>query len=184
MSNNTVWTIDPQHTHVDFSVRHLMIATVKGRFGEVEGTVTFDPTDARDAKVDVKIAAASIDTRVTDRDNHLRSADFLDVENHPAIRFTGSRVEKLGNDRYRLTGALTIRGVTREVPLEVELQGTVKDPWGNEKAGYSATGVINRHDFGLNWNAALETGGVVVGAEVKITLEGELVRQQSQKAAA
>ena len=183
MSNNTVWTIDPQHTHVDFSVRHLMIATVKGRFGEVGGTVTFDPTDAREARVEVQIVAASIDTRVNDRDNHLRSADFLDVENHPTIRFTSSRVEKLSNVRYRLTGDLTIRGVTREVPLEVELQGTVKDPWGNEKAGYSATGVINRHDFGLNWNAALETGGVVVGAEVKITLEGELIRQ-AQKAAA
>ena len=183
MLKPTVWTVDPQHTHVDFSVRHLMIATVKGRFGEVEGSVTFDPTDARDAQVDVQIAAASIDTRVADRDKHLRSADFLDVDNHPTIRFIGHRVEKLGGDRYRLTGDLTIRGVTREVPLEVELQGTVKDPWGNVKAGYSATGVINRHDFGLNWNAALETGGVVVGAEVKITLEGELIRQ-AQKAAA
>ena len=101
----------------------------------------------------------------------------------PTIRFVGRRVEKLGKDRYRLTGDLTIRGVTREVPLEVELQGTVKDPWGNERAGYRASGVINRHDFGLNWNAALETGGVVVGAEVKITLEGELIRQ-AQKAAA
>ena len=184
MSSRTVWTVDPQHTHVDFSVRHLMISTVKGRFGEVQGTVTFDPTDARDAQIDVTIDAASIDTRVTDRDNHLRSADFLDVVKHPTIRFTGRKVERLDQQRYRLIGDLTIRGVTREVPLEVEMQGTVKDPWGNEKAGYSATGVINRHDFGLNWNAALETGGVVVGAEVKITLEGELIRKQVQKAAA
>jgi polyisoprenoid-binding protein YceI len=183
MSNRAVWTIDPQHTHVDFSVRHLMISTVKGRFGEVEGTVTFDPADARDATVDVRINAASIDTRVQDRDNHLRSPDFLDVANHPVITFAGKRVDRLENRRYRLLGDLTIRGVTREVPLEVELQGTVKDPWGNEKAGYLATGVINRHDYGLDWNAALEAGGVVVGAEVKIALEGELTRQIKKAAA-
>lgn len=182
MSKTPVWNIDPQHTNVDFSVRHLMIATVRGRFGEVEGTVSFDPANPGAAKVDVRIPAGSIDTGIPDRDQHLRSADFFDVAHHPDIRFRSTRAEPAGN-RIRLTGDLTLRGVTRTVTLDVEPLGLVKDPWGNQRAAYSATGVINRHDFGLNWNAALEAGGVMVGPEVKIALEVQLVRQAEQAAA-
>lgn len=183
MSNRDLWTVDATHTNVDFSVRHLMIATVKGRFSEVEGTVTQSPENPADATVEVRIPATSIDTGIADRDKHLRSADFFDAANYPDIRFTSTRVKPAGRNRLQLTGNLTIRGVTREVTLEVESQGLVKDPWGNQRAAYSATGAINRHDFGLNWNAALETGGVVVGPEVKIALEVQLIRQAAQAAA-
>jgi polyisoprenoid-binding protein YceI len=184
MSTLSTWTVDPQHAVVEFSARHLMIASVKGRFGEVQGTVMLDPTELRSSQVDATIAAASIDTRSPDRDTHLRSADFLDVANHPSITFKSKRVEPIGDQQYRLVGDLTIRGVTLEVPLTVEFLGTVKDPWGNERSAFSAAGRINRHDFGLNWNPTLETGGVLVGPEVKIALEVELIREAADRAAA
>jgi polyisoprenoid-binding protein YceI len=173
----TTWNIDPSHSHVEFSVRHLMISTVKGRFAEVSGKVTADEADLSRAQVEVTINAASIDTRETQRDAHLRSADFFDAENFPALTFRSTRIEKASGDDLTVTGDLTIRGTTREVVLDVTSEGRVKDPWGGERAGYSAKGKIKRSDFGLTWNMALETGGVVVGDEIKISIDVELVKQ-------
>jgi polyisoprenoid-binding protein YceI len=172
-----LWRIDAAHAHVEFGVRHLMISTVKGRFGDIDGTVSVEDADAATAQIDVRIGAASIDTRVEQRDQHLRSPDFFDVERYPALTFTSKRVERSSPGELRVAGDLTIRDVTREVVLEVEERGTVRDPWGNERSGFSATTRIDRTDFGLTWNQALETGGFVVGNEVKITIEAELVRQ-------
>jgi polyisoprenoid-binding protein YceI len=172
----TTWQIDPSHVDVGFAVRHLMIATVKGRFGAVKGTVAVDGDDFATAEVDVTIDAASIDTREPKRDAHLRSADFFDVEQFPAITFKSRRVRAKGANQFDLVGDLTIHGVTREVSLDVTSEGTVRDPWGNHKAGFSATGVIRRSDFGLTWNAALETGGLLVGEDVKLSLDVELLQ--------
>jgi polyisoprenoid-binding protein YceI len=171
-----VWKIDPTHTHAEFGVRHLMISTVKGHFTDVAGTVVVEDGDPTTAQVDVTIGVASIDTRVEPRDQHLRSADFFDAERFPTITFRSTKVERVGDERYEVTGDLTIRDVTRPVTLDVEGLGGVRDPWGNERAGYTATARIDRKDFGLNWNQALETGGFVVGDEVKLGLEVELVR--------
>jgi len=175
-AGTTTWTIDNSHTLAEFSVRHLMISTVKGRFGEVSGKVVADDADPSRAQIEATINVASIDTREPQRDAHLRSADFFDAENFPTLTFRGTRVEKAG-DGLKVTGDLTIRGTTREVVLDVTSEGRVKDPWGGERAGYSATTKIKRSDFGLTWNMALETGGVVVGDEIKIALEVELVKQ-------
>lgn len=170
------WSIDPSHTQVGFAVRHLMLASVKGRFGVVGGSVRLDPAASK-PEVDVSIDAASITTGDAKRDEHLRSADFLHAEEHPALRFRGNRVDGNVETKFSLHGELTIRGVTRPVTLHVVNEGRVTDPWGNQKAGYTATTTINRKDFGLEWNLALEAGGVVVGDEVRITIETELVRQ-------
>jgi polyisoprenoid-binding protein YceI len=160
-----------------------MIATVKGRFGEVQGTVELDPLRIDAGHVDVSINAASIDTRSEQRDAHLRSPDFFDVEKYPTITYRSRRIEQLSGGQLLVVGDLTIRGITREVPLTVTPGGFARDPWGNERAAYVATTEISRGDFGLTWNAALETGGVLVGDEVKINLEVELVRQAAQAAA-
>jgi polyisoprenoid-binding protein YceI len=173
----TVWNIDPAHTHVEFGVRHLMISTVRGSFDDLEGTVTVENDDPETAQIDVTIRAASIDTRVEQRDQHLRSADFFDVERYPVLKFTSKKVERAGKGALRITGDLTIRDATREVVLDVEELGRTRDPWGNERAGFSVSGRIDRRDFGLTWNQALETGGVVVGNEVKIGADVELVLQ-------
>ena len=183
MSANTAWTVDPTHTNVEFAVRHLMIATVKGRFGDVKGTVQLDLGNPAAARVDVTIAAPSLDTRNADRDAHLRSPDFFDVERFPELRYESRKVEPLPDGTFRVIGDLTIRDVTREVPLHATLEGTGADPWGGHRAGFSATGKLNRSDYGLVWNKALETGGVVVGEEVKLVIEAELV-QAAAKAAA
>jgi polyisoprenoid-binding protein YceI len=172
----TRWVIDPAHSSVEFAVRHLMISTVRGRFADVQGTVTLDPSDLLTAEVDVTIGAASIDTRMSQRDEHLRSADFFDVERHPALTFKSRRAAVQG-DVVTLTGDLTIRGVTREVTLAVTAQGQQADPWGGTRSGFEATGKIKRSDFGLTWNQALEAGGVAVGDEVKITIDAQLVHQ-------
>lgn len=177
MSQQAKWVIDPSHTEVEFSVRHMMIATVKGRFAGVEGEIVGDPHDLTNAQVNVTIDVASIDTRENDRDNHLRSADFFDVENYPKMTFKSTQITRTGDNTYKVTGDLTIRDVTRPVELDVTFNGTGKDPWGGERAGFSATGALNRKDFGLTWNAVLETGGVLVGEEIKINLEVETVRQ-------
>ena len=173
----TTWTIDPKHTHVEFAVKHLMISTVKGRFADVEGTVVIDEANPENSRVEARIAAASIDTREPQRDAHLRSADFLDADNHPYLTFVSRRVEPKGDDEFVAHGDLTIRGVTLPVALEGEYLGRNKSPFGTTVAGFSAKTRINRKDFGLNWNAALETGGVLVGDEVKINLEVEVVQQ-------
>jgi polyisoprenoid-binding protein YceI len=183
-SNTTTWTIDPAHAEIGFAVRHLMIATVRGRFGAVSGTVTVDEQNPRNSRVDVTVDVNSIDTRQEMRDNHLRSPDFFDVEKYPTMRFVSKRVEGDVRGEFRVVGDLTIRGVTREVTLTASLEGQTKDPWGNERAGFSASGKINRREFGLNWNQALETGGVMVGDEVKLTIDVELVHQAAEKNAA
>jgi polyisoprenoid-binding protein YceI len=173
----TVWDIDPAHTGVEFAVRHLMISTVKGRFAGVTGTVATGE-DLTTAQVDITIDASSIDTREPQRDGHLRSADFLEVETFPTLTFKSRRVGRVADDEYKVTGDLTIRGISREVTLDVTSYGFTVDPWGNEKAGFSAVTKIKRSDYGLTWNVALETGGVVVGDEVKIAIEVELTKRK------
>ena len=172
----TTWQIDPAHTHVEFSVKHLMIAKVKGRFGTLSGTI-HRAADLAASSVEVDIDAASIDTREPQRDNHLRSADFLHAEQFPTLTFRSRRILPGTGGTFRIVGDLTIRGVTREVTLEASDEGRAGDPWGNERAAFSATTTIDRRDYGLTWNQALEAGGVMVGHEVRITLEVEAVKQ-------
>ncbi len=174
----TTWNIDPAHTTLGFSARHMMITTVKGRFGELEGTVTMDDGDPARSSAEVTIRPSSIDTRNEQRDKHLRSADFLDVENHPIITFQSTGIQ--GNpaspgDSFVLQGDLTIRGATRPVTLEATYEGEGKDPWGGTRRSFGATGKIDRREFGLTWNQALETGGVLVSNEVKIDIDVQLV---------
>jgi len=178
------WQIDPAHSHVEFAVRHLTISSVKGRFGDVQGTVFVDESDARAVLVDVTIQVASIDTRQEQRDAHLRSADFFDEARFPTITFRSRKIEGNHLDgEFRLLGDLTIRDVTREVILDVSAEGQLTDTWGAERAGFSARGKIDRTDFGLTWNQTLEAGGVLVGNEVTISVEVELIRQTKQAAA-
>lgn len=176
---STAWQLDPSHLEIGFAVRHLMISTVKGRFSAGSARVTTEGDDFATAKIEVSIPVSSIDTREPKRDAHLRSADFFDAERFPAITFKSRRVMPLGKAHYQLVGDLTIRDVTREVTLDVHTQGFVRDPWGNERAGFSADGVINRRDYGLTWNMALETGGVMVGDEVQLTFDLELTKQRA-----
>ena len=172
------WVMDPAHSEVAFKVKHLMITNVKGVFKEFNANVEISDNDFLTSEIDFSLNAASIETGATDRDNHLRSADFFDVENYKQIKFVGKSVEKTGsNEEYVLVGDLTIKGISKDVKLDVEFSGLMKDPWGNEKAGYSLNGKINRKDWNLNWNAALEAGGVLVGDEVKINCEVQLVKQ-------
>jgi len=173
----TTWNIDPAHSHVEFAVKHLMITTVKGRFGIVRGTVRTDDSDPAKGEVDIEIDVDSIDTREAQRDAHLKSADFFDVEKFPKLTFKSTGITDVDGDEFKLTGDLTIHGVTRPVTLDVTSEGRSKDPWGGERAGFSATDKIKRSDFGLTWNQALETGGFVVGDDVKISLDIELVKQ-------
>jgi polyisoprenoid-binding protein YceI len=173
----TTWTIDPAHSHVGFAIRHLMIATVRGRFTQVQGTVTVDESDPTTASVDITIAMASVSTGDEKRDGHLRSADFFDVDRYPSMTFRSKRVEAKSDQSFRVVGDLTIRDVTREVALDVQLLGRAKDPWGKEHAAFEATTKIKRGDYGLAWNAALETGGVLVGDEVNISIEAQLLRE-------
>jgi polyisoprenoid-binding protein YceI len=184
VSTPTTWQIDAAHTQVEFAVRHLMISTVRGRFGDVAGTLTVPDGDFGKASVVATIGAASIDTREPQRDAHLRSADFFDVEAFPSITFTSRRVERdpRDGDRLLLVGDLTLHGVTREVTLAVTVEGRGRDPWGGERTGFSATGRISRKDFGLVWNQLLETGGVAVGDEVKISIDAEFVAQAAAAA--
>ena len=175
----TTWQIDPTHTSLELAVKHMMFTTVRGRLKDVKGTVVIDDENPEQSTVNIEIAAASLDTGVADRDAHLRSADFLDVENHPAITFRSKRMEgSLQNegDKFTLTGDLTIRGVTREVTLDGQYEGTGKDPWGGTRAGARATGRIDRREFGLVWNQALETGGILVANDVRIEVEVQAVK--------
>jgi polyisoprenoid-binding protein YceI len=173
----TRWNIDPTHSAVEFAVRHLMIATVKGRFANVEGTLTLPEDDPLKAEVEVAIKADSIDTRVAQRDAHLRSADFFDVERFPTLTFKSRRVQASSDGKLQLIGDLTIRGTSQEVVLDVTSHGRQLDPWRGERAGFEATTRIRRSDFGLTWNQVLETGGVAVSDEVRITIDVELVRR-------
>ncbi len=171
------WKIDPSHTRAVFSVRHMMIANVHGQFENVTGTVDFDEAVPGRSRVDVQIDAASINTRDDRRDAHLRSPDFLDVENHPYLTFKSTKVEALDNATGRITGDLTIRGVTRPVVLDVDYNGQAKNPYGHTSAGFTAHTKLNRKDWGLTWNVALETGGVLVGDTVNIAIELEIIKQ-------
>ncbi len=170
------YAIDPAHSSVHFSVRHLMVSYVRGEFTKVSGTVNFDPEKPETSTIEATIDATSISTRDPQRDGHLKSPDFLDTEKFPAITFRSKTVE-IVSDGGKVTGDLTIHGVTREIVLDVEgPTPEIKDPWGKQRIGASATGKLSRKDFGLTWNVALETGGVMVGDEVKITLDVEVVR--------
>ena len=174
----TQWIVDPAHSAAHFSVRHLMISNVRGEFTKLSGSALINPADPAKSTVEVTIDAASINTREPQRDEHLRSADFFDVANHPTLTFRSTRIEALGADNFKLTGDLTIRGVTRPVTFDVEgPTASVKDPWGNVRAGITASAKINRKDFGVAFNAMTETGGIVVGDEVKISIEAELIQQ-------
>jgi polyisoprenoid-binding protein YceI len=179
---SAAWQLDPAHTHVEFSVKHLMLARVKGRFAGVTGTVEMG-ADPSASTVDVVIGAASIDTREAKRDAHLRSADFFDVERFPTIAFRSRDVRPTGAGDFSVVGDLTIRDVTREVTLEVTDEGRGTDPWGGERAGFSATADIDRREFGLTWNQALEAGGVLVGDKIEISLEVQAVQAQATQAA-
>jgi polyisoprenoid-binding protein YceI len=178
------WQIDPSHSSVEFSVRHMMISTVRGRFHEFSGTVEGDEANPNLASIAVSIVANSIDTRDAKRDEHLRSPDFLNIAEYPEVTFTSTSIEKLGDDNAKMHGNLTIRGVTRPVTLDVTYNGTAKAPWGTVSAGFSASTKVSRKDWGLTWNMALETGGVVVGDDVKIDIEVELVQVAEQPAEA
>jgi polyisoprenoid-binding protein YceI len=174
----TEWQIDPAHSAAHFSVRHLMISNVRGEFSKLSGKVILDPADLTRSSVEVSLETASINTREPQRDEHLRSADFFHVANHPTMTFRSKRIEAAGPEHFKLTGDLTIRGVTKEVTFDVEgPTPPQKDPWGNVRAGVTATTKINRKDFGLVYNALIEGGGVMVGDEVKITIEAELLQK-------
>ena len=172
----SVWNLDTAHSLMEFSVKHMMIATVKGRFTSVEGQIAADPENIAGAEFSGSVEVASINTAEAGRDDHLRSADFFDAANHPKITFKSTSVEGSGED-YKMVGDLTIRGTIRPVTFDLTFEGTGKDPWGNEKIGFTATAKISRNDFGLTWNAALETGGVLVGDQVKIELHLEANKQ-------
>lgn len=169
-----VWELDKSHSEVAFSVKHMMIATVKGKFKTFDATVELDPQAIEKSRVEASIDVASIDTHEEKRDAHLRSADFFDAENHPKLTFKSTKVSRRGED-LEVAGDLTIRGTTKPVTLKGTLEGPAKDPWGAQRFGFSLDGAVEREDFGLQWNVALEAGGVLVGKTVKIHLEGQLV---------
>ena len=177
------WNIDPNHSHAGFTVRHLVISNVQGQFQKVSGTLKLDEKDVTKSTVEAVIDTTTIDTRVPDRDKHLKSPDFLDVEKYPTITFKSTKVESAGQGKLKVTGDLTMHGVTKPVVLSVEgPTAEIKDPWGNARRGLSASGTINRRDFGLNWSKVVEAGPVV-GDEVKIDIEAELVKQAAAKTA-
>ncbi len=178
MSNSNQWVIDASHSNAGFTVKHLMITNVRGEFQKLEGTVSYDPAKPEATTIEASIDVASINTRDEKRDGHLKSADFLDAEKFPKITFKSKAVKAKG-DELSVTGDLTIHGVTKEVVLEVEgPSAPTADPWGNSRVGATATTKIKRDDFGMVWNAALEAGGVLVGNEVKITIDVSLIKQK------
>lgn len=178
VQNKIKWGIDPVHSEVAFKVKHLMITNVKGVFKEYDASIYTTGEDFMTSEIDFWMNPASVDTGDVKRDEHLKSKDFFDVENFKQISFTGNTYEKVDNDgSYLLYGDLTIRGVKKQVKLEVEFGGVMKDPWGNEKAGFTINGKLNRKDWGLNWNASLEAGGVLVSEDVNLSCEVQMVRQ-------
>ncbi len=173
----TTWQIDAGHSLVEFAVKHMMFTTTKGRFGQFSGVINYDEANLAESNATVEIVAASVDTRDEKRDGHLRAADFFDTENYPTITFSSTRIESGGGESFKVYGDLTIRGVTKPIVLDAELTGRGKSPWGQEVIGFSATTKFKRSEFGLEWNATLETGGVLVGDEVKIAIEIEAAKQ-------
>lgn len=172
----TTWKLDPTHTNVEFSAKHLMITTVRGRIADVEGTIYTDEENPAHSSVEAVLKGATLDTGAEQRDQHLRSADFLDVEKFPEIGFRSTRIQG-SKEKFKLSGDLTIRGVTREITLDVTFEGRQKDPWGGERVGFSASGKIDRREFGLTWNVMLEAGGVTVSNDIKINIDAQAVRQ-------
>lgn len=179
----TKWALDPTHSNLGFKIKHLMISNVSGSFKNFEAEVKSNDIDFSTAQITLTAKMESISTNNEQRDAHLRNADFFEVEKYPELKFTSTKVEKTDSDEFALYGDLTLKGVTKPVKLHAELNGTVKDPWGNERAGFIITGKISRSEWGINFNAALETGGVVLSDEVRINSEIELVKQAASVAA-
>ena len=175
----STWTIDPAHSSAEFAVKHLMVSTFKGHFRSLEGTVHLNEANPANSSVTASVDVASIDTQTPDRDAHLRSDDFFNAERYPKMTFRSTRVEQIDGTNWKVTGELTVRDVTKEVVLDTEYEGRIVDPWGNERIGFTARTELSRKEFGVRWNAAIETGGVVVGDKVRISLNIEIVRQQS-----
>lgn len=173
----TKWVLDPAHSELTFKVKHLMISNVKGAFNTFDASI--DGEDFRSSNFNATIDTGSISTNNDDRDAHLKSPDFFEIEQYPEITFESTSLKKVDDDEFKLIGDLTIKGTTKEIELDVEFGGFMKDPYGNEKAGFSINGKLNRKDFGLNWNAALEAGGVMVGNDIKINAEVQFVKQVS-----
>lgn len=171
------WQLDKAHSGINFSVRHMMISTVRGRFEEFDGTFEINEADPAQSKIDVEIQVGSINTKEEQRDGHLQSPDFFDAAQYPTITFKSSRIEKVDDSHLDMIGDLTIKGVSKEVTLVVDYAGQAKSPWGTMNAGFAASTKINRKDWGLTWNQALETGGVLVGDEITINIELELIKQ-------
>jgi polyisoprenoid-binding protein YceI len=176
-SNKTKWLIDPSHTQIQFKVKHLVISNVTGSFDKFEGGMESSREDFADAEVWFSADAASINTGMVDRDNHLRSADFFDAANYPKLTFKSTSIQKKDAEKYKLIGDLTIRGTSHPIELDMEYGGIMKDPWGNTKAGFELTGKFNRKEYGLNWNAITEAGGLVVSEDVKTLINVEVSRQ-------
>jgi len=179
----TKWVIDPTHSEIGFKIKHLMITNVSGKFQDFEAEVQTEGEDFATARISATIKTSSINTNNLQRDEHLRNSDFFEVEKHPEILFTSTAVERIDNDNFVLQGNLSLKGITRPVQFNVEYSGVTNDPWGGQRAGFIITGKINRSEFGLNFNAALETGGLVLGEEVKINSEVQLVKQAAAVAA-
>ncbi|GIP40464.1 polyisoprenoid-binding protein [Paenibacillus sp. J31TS4] len=175
--SKTKWTVDPTHSSIDFTIKHMMIAKVKGAFHTFRADIEADPADLTTADIQFSVDLNSIDTRNSDRDSHLRSGDFFDIENQPQMTFRSTSIVKTDDDEYAVTGDLALHGVTRSETFSVTFEGAGKDPWGNEKVGFSGSGKIKRSDYGLTYNAVLETGGVLIGDEVKFTIEVEASKQ-------
>lgn len=175
----TKWAIDPTHSEITFKVKHLMISNVKGEFRTFQAHI--DGEDFTNSTISANIDTNSISTNNNDRDTHLKSPDFFEVEKYPEITFVSTSFKKVDENEYELAGNLTMKGITKEIKLNTEFGGFMKDPYGNEKAGFSINGKLNRKDFGLNWNAALETGGVMVGNEIKVNAEVQFVKQQKNE---
>jgi polyisoprenoid-binding protein YceI len=178
------WRFDMQHSGISFTVRHLLVSKVRGRFTRWSGSMRFDEKDLAGSSVRVQVDAASVDTSEPQRDSHLRSPDFLDVEKHPHITFESTSVERDGKNAYRVNGDLTIRGVTRPAVLEVEYGGAMRDPWGNQRAGFTARTVVDRKEFGVSFNQVLDHGGLALGEQVTIEIDVEATQAVSQSAAA
>ncbi|MBI4233746.1 MAG: YceI family protein [Chloroflexi bacterium] len=175
----STWVLDPSHTTIEFAAKHMMIVTVKGRFSKFDVAVDFDEAHPEHSKIEARIDTASLDTKEPQRDAHLRSPDFLDVEHYPVLTFINRRIEPRGKGRFNIVGDLTIRDKTREIVLDTTLTAVLKDPWGGQRAGFSAEATLDRKDFGLLWNVALEAGGWLVSDTVRISLEGELVKKSA-----
>lgn len=174
-----VYNIDASHSEVSFQIRH-MVTQVRGRFNDFKGTVNLDPANLAKSSVEFRVKATSIDTGLADRDKHLRAEDFFDVEKHPEIVFKSTSIKPTGKDTYAVTGDFTMRGVTKKITLPVTFLGSAKDPWGNVRAGFETAATINRKDYGMNWNTALDNGGVILGDDVKIAINLEAIQAKDE----